>query len=233
MIKKLLLNTLKRLRNRMVAGLATKSDVALLYRQVEGLFQIQNALSNLPILTQMRGWAMSPDALAYILPEICKHETPTVVEFGSGQSTTILGSLVKRKGGRLISVEHDPSFMELVKRQCKDSGVNDFVHFVHAPLVNEAQDELGKSYDLSVLTSFPVDVVLVDGPPISNGLHVRLKPLAWAVEHLSKNGCVFLDDSDRAAEQACIKQLLLTHPRIVIKKVESEKGLVIIRHPSN
>jgi hypothetical protein len=50
----------------------------------------------LPILKPMRGWAISLDAIGFILNRIQETDKPTVIEFGSGQSTIILGSAYRK-----------------------------------------------------------------------------------------------------------------------------------------
>ena len=49
------------------------------------------------LLGPLRGWAISPDAIVHVLADLEPRENPTVVEFGSGESTIILASALARK----------------------------------------------------------------------------------------------------------------------------------------
>ena len=90
---------LRKLRARLLEGLARKSDLDMLYAHINGLLQIQNAMDGKPVLRPMRLWAMSPDAMTWILAELQEHPKPTVIEFGSGQSTVIFAAAVKHRKG--------------------------------------------------------------------------------------------------------------------------------------
>lgn len=96
---------LNRFRSWITFGLAKEHDIKVLYAQIAGLQQIQSSMLGLPILKPMRGWAISPDAIGLILSRIQETEEPIIVEFGSGQSTIILGSAAKQKGGKFFSAE--------------------------------------------------------------------------------------------------------------------------------
>jgi len=221
---------LRRLRDRVFAGLARQQDLDRLYGQISGLLQIQNAMQGKSVLRPMRGWAISPDAMAWLLADLQERKSSTVIEFGSGQSTVVLASyLQNRNGGRLISVEHDPEYLAHIQRQTAACGLSDRIQFFHAPLKQAGDNIQCPSYDLDVLPDVAIDLALVDGPPISNGIFTRLKPLQWAVRHLKPGGVVFLDDSAREVEQACLKQLKTEHPALRIVPRTAEKGLVELR----
>jgi predicted O-methyltransferase YrrM len=220
---------LRKLRDRLFAGLARQSDVDALYAQINGLFQIQNAMAGKPVLRPMRGWAMSPDAMTWILADLQERTTPTVIEFGSGQSTVILAAAVKHLKGRLLSVEHDPEYSAIIQRQVVACGLTEMVEFFHAPLCNGSNEPPTRSYKTSNLPDTPVDLALVDGPPWTNGNFTRLTPLRWAARHLKPGGVIFLDDSAREAEQVCLKRLTIENPNLRAMPRAAEKGLMELR----
>jgi predicted O-methyltransferase YrrM len=224
---------LHKIRNRIFAGIARQSDIDRLYNQVFGLQQIQNAMTGGPILRPMRGWAMSPDAMAWILTDLYERESPNIIEFGSGQSTVIFASLIKNKGsGHLISVEHDHTYAMTIHRQLVSCGLDDVVEFKILEL-EESRPSPGMpichSYIVDRLPDITVDVALIDGPPTNHGLMTRYIPLEWALEHLATGGSVYLDDSDRQAEQKVLVQLQASNPHITIRHLPSEKGLCLIK----
>lgn len=215
----------KKLHNRCFRGFARQGDIDRLYDQLAGLLQIQNAMEGAPMLKPMRGWAISPDALAWVLTAVQEKEAPTMIEFGSGQSTVALAAALKHRGGHLISVEHDPEYLSVIERQVSSCGLNEFVKFVEAPLIPCADGFT--SYDVSKIPATLIDVALIDGPPIKlGGPDTRLIPLRWAAKHLEAGGVAFLDDSNRSGEQTCIERLGSEFPSMVVVQRKTEKGLV-------
>lgn len=215
-----------RIRNRLIAGLARQEDLDVMYNQIAGLIQIQNAMRGEAVLKPMRGWALSPDAMACVLADLQERTRPIVIEFGSGQSTIVIASALKHHGGRLISVEHDPVYSKAIQKQAAACHVSDMIEFVHAPLIGVESDSQGRSYDLTALPDIQIDVALIDGPPIMNGTYTRLSPLRWAVQHLTQSGSVFLDDAARESEQLCLQALQKEFPSLKISNRTAEKGLL-------
>lgn len=214
------------LRRRFLAGVARQEDLDRLYDQVSGLLQIQNAMEGRPVLRPMRGWAISPDAMAWVLADLQGRESPTVIEFGSGQSTVILAAALRHCGGRLISVEHDPAYSAVIQRQVAACGLSSYVQTIDAPLAEPVRPEEPKSYDFSRLPDTMVDVALVDGPPWTNGQLTRLPPLRWTARHLNSGGVIFLDDALRDAEKSCVVSLKAEFPGLKVDSLQAEKGLV-------
>ena len=220
---------LRKCRDRLFADLVRHSDLDALYNQISGLIQIQNAMEGKPVLRPLRGWAMSPDAMSWILADLQQREAPVVIEFGSGQSTLILAAALKHRGGRLISVEHDADYSGVIQRQVAACGLAGHVQFIHAPLIELNDNVPCRSYELGKVPDTSVDLALVDGPPLANGILTRLTPLRWAAGHLKIGGAIFLDDSAREAEQKCLGQLALEYPSLRPVTRSTEKGLVELR----
>lgn len=220
---------LLKIRSRLFAGLATQDDLDRLYSQIAGLAQIQNAMCGNPVLRPMRGWAISPDAIAWVLINLQGRVEPTVIEFGSGQSTIILATALRNSGGKLLSVEHDPEYSATIRAQAEACGVVDHIEFVHSSLADAQVATRDRSYDLSCLSQRMIDVALIDGPPVRNGKLTRLTPLVWAAKHLTPRGTIFLDDAARDEEQACVKQFLKEFPNFMATERIAEKGLIELR----
>lgn len=185
------------------------------------------------MLKPMRGWAMSPDAMAWILADLQERESPTVIEFGSGQSTIILASALRnKKGGRLISVEHDPEYSKAVMRQLHSLGLEDWVEFRILPLADITSGkgiEIRQTYRMEDLPAVAVDVALIDGPPARNGELTRLPPLEWCLENLKPGGVIYLDDSARPQERKALAIIAKQDPGLKIRDLPAEKGLSIIQ----
>lgn len=128
-------------------------------------------------------------------------------------------------------MENDPEYSAVIQRQVAACGLTDQVQFVHAPLCDTSDKIPIRSYQTSALPDISADIVLVDGPPYANGTCTRLHPLRWAVRHLKPLGAIFLDDSARDFEQACLKQLTTEHPNLRITHRSAKKGQAELRLP--
>jgi predicted O-methyltransferase YrrM len=217
-------------RERFLHDVARRSDILSLYNNLAGLMQIQASMSGKPLLKPMRGWAMSPDAMAVILTRLQEFAAPLVVEFGSGQSTVIFAASVRHKGGRLVSVDHDHAYSEEIRRQVFSCGLSDYVEYVLSPLREEVSTGI-RSYDLSLMSAVQPDLILVDGPPYTEGDTTRLAPLRWAVTHCRPGGSVFLDDASRPYEKRSLQELQKDFPGLIVIPHSAEKGLAELRLP--
>ena len=222
-IKEIIINTLHKL----YGEVATKSDLDNLYNQLVGFINIQNGMIGRQVLKPMRGWAISPDAMSLIISELDMMNAPTVIEFGSGQSTVIFAAIVKNRGGSVISVEHDADYYSIINKQIQASGLSDVVKPLHVPLKDF---DLFRSYDTSCITDIGVpDIALVDGPPCFHGSMTRFNPLKWCVEKMKSGGIIYLDDSFREGERQCLEKLQHEYPGLFkIEELPSEKGLTKI-----
>jgi predicted O-methyltransferase YrrM len=231
-----MMKILNQFRSKLFSRLATKSDLNHLYRQIEGLFQIQAALVGREVHRPMRDGALSPDALTWILADLQERSSPTVVEFGSGQSTFILACYFKnRGGGRLISVEHDETFAKSLLRQLASCGLDNSVELHVLPLeeTKPLSDHAScRSYPVDRLPQVEIDLALVDGPPgQENGRLTRFVPLQWALKHLSAGGAVYLDDAGRPNEHEIVGHAKRLNPSFLHLDLKAEKGLAVFKKP--
>lgn len=216
--------------DRAFAGLARQSDLDRLYDQLSGLQQIASAMAGNPVLRHLRGWAISPDAMAVVLSELQTYQNPSVVEFGSGQSTVILAAALRHRGGSLTSIEHDAGYLATIQAQVSACGLSDYVQFLHCPVENHKDDPRISSYDTEAIPEQLIDLALIDGPPTVCGPLSRLPPLRWALKCIKpSNGKVFLDDASREQERACLTKLSSEISALKILYHKTEKGLAELR----
>ena len=98
--------------------------------------------------------------------------------------------------------------------------------FASSTLVaTEGGDGSTLSYSVDKIPNIAIDVALVDGPPSANGLLTRLTPLRWSATKIKPNGTIFLDDSAREGEQACLEILKTEFRWLRIEELAGEKGL--------
>ena len=163
---------------------ARKSDLDNLYAQLAALLDVRDIVGHDVILGPLRGWALSPDALAIILHDIRGRDAPRVIEFGAGKSTLAIAAVLRVKGkGSLVTFEHDPDHRDKVARRLAAAELDRWVDLRVADMREypaRSGFETFMSYDLSALNSI-YDVALVDGPITSVFGHAtRLVPLNGA-----------------------------------------------------
>jgi predicted O-methyltransferase YrrM len=150
--------------------------------------------------------SMVPAGFAAVCAEVAARDRPRVVECGSGFSTLELARLVRERGGRLVSLEHDAFWAGRVREHLAAAGLAGTAEVVLAPL------EAGAGlpwYAAAALQSLPdhIDVLLVDGPPAfepGSGLS-RYPALPVLMERLAAGAVVVLDDIDREGEQRVLE----------------------------
>lgn len=201
-------------------------------RQVDSLFSLYAALAGQLPLPPTRGWAASPDVLRLIAVEISMRRPGLVVELGSGVSTLVLGKLIKAYAptGRLISIEHDHEFSEVISRRVRQAGLDDVVEIVHCPLIDFSLDQdRWRWFDLP--RNFPdgdqnIDILFVDGPPGIVGRMARYPALPVLRSRIAIGGIVILDDADREDEREITRRWAAL-PGIESRAEHCEKGAVV------
>ena len=149
--------------------------------------------------------AMTPAGLAAVCAEVAGRRRRRIVECGSGFSTLVLARLLHNRGGRLVSLEHDPAWATRVRRDLAAAGHAQIAQVALAPLEPHplARDDL-RWYAQRALRALPrrIDLLLVDGPPafepeVELSRYPALPALA---ERLVPDATVVLDDIDRPGE---------------------------------
>jgi predicted O-methyltransferase YrrM len=128
-----------------VGGVATLAallvvSIKLIAMRLTALAAEQEAFVNVRPLSgrlplALGGWAVDPVVAERLTREVMLRQPDFTVEFGCGSSTVLLAAVLKEIGhGRLLSVEHDKRFVELVERQLAVAGLSEWVRIVLAPL---------------------------------------------------------------------------------------------------
>lgn len=128
-----------------------------------------------------------------------------VVEFGSGFSTLVLGTLVRDYGGQVLSFEHSPRFTrapEFLRR----NGLSEVGRVNHRRITF-------RRYGLKVLPMYstqrqdfdgfsPCELGLIDGPPGDIGREAVLYEL---FPRLAVGGWVIVDDVNRVEDRRWVE----------------------------
>jgi hypothetical protein len=175
-----------------------------------------------PLLSKLRGhspWtghALRPFALATILNDLVINRRRAYLEFGGGISTLLVAKVAEldELDVDLVTVEHDPAWLELLQGVLAREGLGDRVRLLLCPLVDRTEPApFGalRWYDerplLEGLAGRPRDLVLVDGPPGGGRRLARYPALPFLKAHglLAERASVLLDDVDRPGERTILR----------------------------
>jgi hypothetical protein len=152
--------------------------------------------------------AIAPSALKMVINDIIINQRSTVIEFGAGLSTVYLAKVLKDTGGRLISIESDCQWAQLVQGWLAAEGLSEAVNMVIAPM---APCSIGigglEWYDTDIVKNAirddMIDCVLVDGPiAYKAGMGLARYPAIPTIKHrLADRFSIFLDDTNRPGER--------------------------------
>jgi predicted O-methyltransferase YrrM len=153
-------------------------------------------------------WALNPSDLLALLHLIEQRRPRVVLELGSGTSTVWIAYALERLGGRLISLDHDPSYAEQTRTMLHAHGLAGVAEIRDAPLrAIEVRGDAFDWYDAGALTGVDkVDLLLVDGPPGSTGPMSRYPALDMVRDKLSRHATVVLDDISRDDERETLRR---------------------------
>lgn len=184
------------------------------FRQIEAYNNLKLLLGKNILLSPTRGWAASPDFLLHLYNHVLENKPNLVVEVGSGVSTLVIASALKKIGtGQLVSLDHDEQFACQTESNLKRHKLDDIVKVVHAKLADWTAPkatplgETWKWYDVppAIVPPEAIDLLVVDGPPERSGKYARYPAIPYFFDQISNQGYVFLDDMIRSDEKAAAK----------------------------
>jgi predicted O-methyltransferase YrrM len=203
-----------------------------LYRQMEALFSLYSTFQIRFPLPQMRGWPISPDFANILVSYILESKPKIILELGSGISTILCSYALEKNGmGKIISIDHDNSFLSKSQNQLAQHQLSQYAKFIHAPLTEvKIQNETWNWYDLKDLSlDNPIDLLIVDGPPSTVQKEARYPAVPLLRKYFTDQTAIFLDDAGRPDEANTVKRWLNEMPDFHVESPETEKGIAILK----
>lgn len=178
-------------------------------------------------------FAMAEDACKFLGALVRRLQPQRVLEFGSGLSSTVIATELKRvPGAQLISVDHHGGCQAQARHLAGKHGVSDVIQFLRCPIRPRwYHGKLLFFYDLTGGIRAQVgmlDLVLVDGPPRYWGREAA----AYAVYPYLKAGALLLiDDAKRRGEQRAMSEWRKLYGTALQPATEQpfERGLGVFR----
>lgn len=159
--------------------------------------------------------SLRPLYLANILNDIVINGRESVLEFGSGISTILIGRLARKNNLpiKVLSVDHLDFWVEGVQEQVRKEGLEDIISLIHAPL-KPCAPEAGTLpwYDTDIITAHTgdrlFDLVIIDGPPAyeTSKKEARYPAYPFIADRLAQRSSVYLDDADREGEKVILQR---------------------------
>lgn len=207
-----------------------RTDLAHHFEQVQATINLFHMVQVDGLLPPMRGWAASPDVVGVLLEELRASSPKLIVECGSGVSTLFLALAAKQHSPqtRIVALDHDAEYAGKTRALLERHGVAEYAEVRHAPLVPDVAGQTW--YDPQVAANLSdIDLLFVDGPPMTTGPLARKPALPVLWDQLSSHGIIVLDDMIRDDEQEIAAGWQSDHPELERQDVRTEKGTTILR----
>ncbi len=213
---------------------ATPSTVVELERLHRQLVTVDRPMPSLG------GWAATVPTISLLTDTIL--HTPsvrTIVECGSGGSTVWSALALARRGtgGHVYSLDHEEVFAAQTREFLAMHEVDALATVLDHPLVpTTVGGATSPWYDVTALADVgEIDLLFVDGPPVTTSDHAREPAYPVFAERLSDGALVVLDDTDRAVERSIVERwLALEIPgrSIHVLRAVGRSTVLEVRHTS-
>lgn len=155
-----------------------------------------------------------------------------VLECGSGFSTLIVALVLRERGSRLVSLEHNPHWARRVRIAARLGGIAN-CDVLFSPLVEYPDSIVWYSIDRLTALLGPSFIVLCDGPPALNDPTARFGLVPILSQAMVSETVVLLDDINRAGEQEVLARWQSEYDVTVLERVETdEAGYVLLGVPA-
>jgi hypothetical protein len=133
---------------------------------------------------------------AYIAEKLASIDSPSVLVFGAGPGTKILHQLVRNRGGRCVTVEHDGNRHAQTSRELAKTNLYFDGSVICAELIDVSVFGIKTHfYDMSWLSAEArFDLVIVDGPAVGLTTTGKLALLPSVAKYLVPNFGLILTD---------------------------------------
>lgn len=158
------------------------------------------------MLLQYGGWAMDAHLAETIMRLLLQKRPQLVVECGSGSSTLLVASCLKKLGGnrQVISLDHEAKYADITRGLLRQHGLDEWAEVITAPLKSwqlNGKELPWYGLDLNALPDHAIDLLIVDGPPGWDDPTARYPTVPVLRQHLSDECTIVLDDGDRPGER--------------------------------
>jgi predicted O-methyltransferase YrrM len=180
-------------------------------------------------------FSISPDAACALIQELYLKKPSTVIECGSGDSTIIIASCLRKIGnGQIISFEHDELWAKKSISLINSLNLQDICKVIYAPLSNIEVDDSNWSWYSNFensIKSEKIDMLFIDGPPSQkkNNEAPRYPAVPLCYSRFNDGAIVILDDAKRKGEKSYLETWKKKYNLTGEIRLYYERGLGILR----
>ena len=128
--------------------------------------------------------------------------------------------------GHVWSLEHEEIFAQKTRAELQRHGLQDFATVLHAPLRGQSVDgQNWQWYDASVLPTGQIDLLVIDGPPMTTQPLARYPAVPVLAGQMADGATVMLDDAARPDEREIVRRWITDHGMSAADTLYAEKGI--------
>jgi SAM-dependent methyltransferase len=155
-------------------------------------------------------WAMTVEAIDFLLNQVERIRPQAILEFGSGVSTLALACVMRTLHGasktpHIFSVDQSSQYVQQIGSRLRLHGLHESVRFMTVPLISQViqnvRTDCYQLHDQELLEFFgpsKPEFVVVDGPAADYGGRFGTIPLVR--NFLSDHAWIYMDDALRDSE---------------------------------
>jgi predicted O-methyltransferase YrrM len=182
-------------------------DILQLLKENQSSINLKEVLPN---YFPFSHFSMCVTDLEIVINSVFFGKSKKILECGSGLSTIAIAKFLKNDpDAKIISLEHDKEWIEIMNRLIEREGLTNIV-IHYTPLIDFDIDSVkGKWYDISnVNLDSDFDMLVIDGPPsYKKGLLLSRYPAISLIQNkLKKDGMFYMDDFRRTGEVEVLKK---------------------------
>jgi predicted O-methyltransferase YrrM len=178
-------------------------------------------------------WTAGSDFLAQLASIVLQKKPRLVVELGSGLSTIVIGSALRRNAcGRVVAIDHDADYASKTKSAIAAQDLLDVAEVRTAPLAESASAGVSWYATAQLVDLQDIDLLVVDGPPATDDPQARFPALPYFWERLREGATVILDDASRAGETEVLTRWQQQYPGMALQVFPTERGCVVLTKSS-
>lgn len=203
-------------------------------RQVQSLFQLHLDISPRAPLPPLGQYAATPDLLATLVSLVKRKRPRVIVELGSGSSTIVCGyALESTAQGRVHSFDHEAQYAAETNAALDAHGLSAIAAVQVAPLrETRCGQSIWRWYALNIEELPLIDLLIVDGPPMTTGLLARYPALPMLWSKLAPGAIIVVDDAARPDETEMVRRWMEEFPGLRKESLAHEKGTIILHKPT-
>lgn len=191
-------------------------DITHLSKDIRSMNVLASLINGYPFIPYTDS-AIDFHSLHILINDIVINNRKSILEFGSGISTLLIGRLFKANNiqSKLYSIDDNEGWYHAMCKKIKDENLEEYIELIYAPL---QPHKLCHQYDHTLdwysteilnqlLDNIKIDMLIVDGPMAykEDIKRSRFPALFYVKDRLCEDYSIFLHDTNRDGEKSIIR----------------------------